>query len=144
MHDYLGVELDYSQKSKLYVSMKKYLKKVFTAFPEKNTSAAATPASDHLFEVRDESEQKLLAEERARAFHHLVAQLLFLSGGAHPDIKTPVTFLTTRVKAPGEDDWGMLRLCLKYLWGTQHLKLCLTVDNLHTLRWWVDASYGVH
>ena len=24
------------------------------------------------------------------------------------------------------------------------MKLCLTVDNLHTLTWWVDASYAVH
>ena len=144
VHDYLGMDLDYSQKGKLYVSMIKYLKKVFAAFPEKITSAAATPASDHLFTVRDESELKLLPEEQARAFHHSVAQLLFLSGRARPDIKTPVAFLTTRVKAPDEDDWGKLKRCLKYLWGTRHLKLCLTVDNLHTLRWWVDASYGVH
>ena len=48
VHDYLGMDLDYSQKNKLYVSMIKYLKKVFTVFPEKITTAAATPASDHL------------------------------------------------------------------------------------------------
>ena len=32
------------------VSMIKYLKKIFVAFPEKITSIAATIASDHLFE----------------------------------------------------------------------------------------------
>jgi len=63
VHDYLGMDFDYIQKGKLYVSMIKYLKKVFTAFPEKITTVAATPASDHLFELRDESEQKLLPEE---------------------------------------------------------------------------------
>ena len=55
VHDYLGMDLSYSQKGKLYVSMIKYLKKVFTASPAKITTAAANPASDHLFEVRDES-----------------------------------------------------------------------------------------
>ena len=25
-----------------------------------------------------------------------------------------------------------------------HMKLCLSVDNLQTLTWWVDASYFVH
>ncbi len=25
-----------------------------------------------------------------------------------------------------------------------HMKLTLVVDNLHTLRWWVDASYRAH
>ena len=33
---------------------------------------------------------------------------------------------------------------LNYLYGTLHMKLCLSVDNLHTLTWWVDASYTVH
>jgi hypothetical protein len=144
VHDYLGMDLDFSSPGKLRVSMIKYLAKIFKAFPEKIRAAAATPAADHLFEVRDESERKLLPEEQARAFHHSVAQLLFLSGRARPDIKTAVSFLTTRVKAPDEDDWGKLKRVLKYLWGTRHMKLTLTVDNLHTLRWWVDASYGVH
>ena len=25
-----------------------------------------------------------------------------------------------------------------------HMKLCLSVDNLQTLTWWVDDSYAVH
>ena len=25
-----------------------------------------------------------------------------------------------------------------------YMKLTLVIDNLHTLRWWVDASYGAH
>ena len=75
--------------------------------------------SNHLFEVRDESEQKLLPEEQARAFHHSVAQLLFLRGRARPDIKTAVVFLSTRVKAPDEDNWGKLKRVLNYLWGTR-------------------------
>ena len=25
-----------------------------------------------------------------------------------------------------------------------YMKLTLVVNNLHTLRWWVDASYGTH
>jgi len=86
----------------------------------------------------------VIPEEQVRIFHHTVAQLLFLSGRARPDIKTAVAFLTTRVKEPDEDDWGKLKRVLKYLKGTRHMKLRLTVDNMHTLRWWVDASYGVH
>ena len=70
VHDYLGMDLDFSNKGKLYVSMIKYLRKIFTTFPGKITSTAATPAADHLFEVRDKTEQKLLPEDQARAFHH--------------------------------------------------------------------------
>ena len=28
--------------------------------------------------------------------------------------------------------------------GTMHMKLCITVDSLSTIRWYVDASYGAH
>ena len=80
VHDYLGMDLDFSTKGTVKVSMIKYRKKIFEAFPEKITSAAATPAADHLFEVRDDEERKPPPEEQARAFHHSVAQLLFLSG----------------------------------------------------------------
>ena len=87
---------------------------------------------------------KLLPEEVALDFHRTTAQLLFLSARASPDIRTAVSFLCSRTKAPDEDDWGKLKRVLKYLYGTRHMKLCLTADSLHTLTWWVDASYAVH
>ena len=70
VHDYLGMDFDFSTPGKLRVSMIKYLAKIFKAFPEKIRTAAATPAADHLFEVRDENERKLLPEEQVQAFHH--------------------------------------------------------------------------
>jgi hypothetical protein len=33
---------------------------------------------------------------------------------------------------------------LKYLNGTKHLKLTLTVENLGLLKWYVDGSHNVH
>ena len=63
---------------------------------------------------------------------------------ARPDIQTAVSFLTKHVQKPDEDDWGKLKRVLQYLKGTKYMKLTLSVDNLSTIRWWVDASYGVH
>jgi hypothetical protein len=130
------------------MSMIKHLQKVFEDFPEEIGRAASSPASDHLFQVRDPEEAeklgKLLSKERAKSFHHSVAQLLFVSTRVRRDIQTTVAFLTTRVKKPDEDDWGKLKRLLKYLKGTKHMKLTLTVDNLSIIRWWVDASYNVH
>ena len=42
------------------------------------------------------------------------------------------------------DDWGKLKQVLKYLKGTRHMKLQLTIDDLHMIRWWVDASHLTH
>ena len=63
---------------------------------------------------------------------------------ARPNLQTAVLFLTKRVKSPDEDDWGKLKPVLKYLKGTLHTKLVLPVENLNTIRWWVDTSYGTH
>ena len=37
-----------------------------------------------------------------------------------------------------------LKRVLKYLYGTKHMKLCLTADNLENITWLVDDSYAVH
>ena len=63
---------------------------------------------------------------------------------ARPDIQTAVSFLTKRVREPDEHDWGKLKHVLEYLKGTIYMKLTLSVGNLNTISWWVDASYGAH
>jgi hypothetical protein len=143
-HDYLGVDMEFTDDGLLEVSMFKYLRNVIEEFPEKITGRAATPAAGHLFDVRDEKEARPLEEERALAFHHTVAQLLFMATRARRDIQTAVAFLTTRVKAPDEDDWGKLKRVLKYLNGTKFLKLTLSVGDLGMLKWYVDGSHNVH
>eukprot|EP00957_Ditylum_brightwellii_P158588 12071421-Ditylum_brightwellii.AAC.1 len=144
VHEYLGMDLDFSTPKVLKIGMIKYIKKIHEKFPEKIKSVAVTPAAEHLFEVRDDNKDKLLPEEQALAFHCTAAQLLFLSARTRPDIQTPVSFLCTRTRAPDEDDWGKLKCVLKYLYSTRHMKLCLTVENLKNITWWVDASYAVH
>eukprot|EP00804_Cyclotella_cryptica_P007868 CCRYP_001430-RB/>CCRYP_001430-RB protein AED:0.37 eAED:0.34 QI:0/0/0/1/0.25/0/5/0/757 len=117
---------------------------VFDDFPDVIRKPASNRASDHLFQIRDPEEVELigkyLPEEQAAHFHHTVAQLLL----AGRDIQTAVSFLTTRVKKPDEDDWGKLKRVLKYLQGTMHMKLKLSVENMGMVKWWVDASYNAH
>jgi hypothetical protein len=148
MHDYLGMDMDYSEKGIVKLSMLKHLEKIFSDFPEDIGRASSSPASEHLFQVRDAEEtertRKYLSPKKAEQFHHSVAQLLFVCGKVRRDIQTAVSFLTTRVKRPDEDDWGKLKRVLKYLKGTRHMKLTLSVDDVSIIRWWVDASYNVH
>jgi hypothetical protein len=108
------------------------------------TGKVATLSADHLFTMRDRKEARVLTEERALAFHHTVAQLLFMLMRARHNIQTAVVFLTTRVKRPDEDDWGKLKRVLKSLNGTKYLKLKLRVDDLGLLKWFVDGLHSVH
>ena len=109
----------------------------------KITGRAVTLAAEHLFQIRDKKEARKLNEEQSLAFHHTVAQLLFMATRARRDIQTAVAFLTTRVKSPDKDDWGKLKRVLKYLNGTKYLKLRLTVDSMSMLKWYVDGSHNV-
>ena len=100
VHDYLGMDFNFATDGIEQISMITYTSKIITNFSEPITTSCATPASDHLFTVRDKSKAKFLPEKQAQAFHHTVAQLLFLSKRSRRDVQTAVSFLTTCVKCP--------------------------------------------
>ena len=143
-HDYLGMDLDWSVGGKVTISMIKYVYKILEDFIEVISRKAATPARANLFQVQAEELAGDLPEELAVAFHHAVAQLLFLSLRARRNIQLPTAFLTKRVKKPNRDDWGKLLRVLEYLNGTKHVNLTLEVYNLSTLNWLIGASHQVH
>ena len=126
--------------------MFKHVDAIIKDFPEEVRGKAATLAANHLFDVREEG-ARLLPPDRASAFHHSSAQMLFVGARARRDLQTTVSFLTTRVKAPDEDDWGKLKRAIKYLNGTRQLKLRLKIDGIDdivNLLWFIDASHCVH
>ena len=113
--------------------MIKYIYKILEKFVVMVKRIATTPVRDNLFQVRTEELAEHLPEELAAVFHHVVAQLLFLSQRACRDIQLPVSFMTKRVEKTDRDDWRKLLRVLKYLNGTTHMKLTLEVDNMSTL-----------
>ena len=114
VHDYyLGMNLDFTDKGKVKISMVPFLKKVIEDFPEVITGSAATPAAAHLFDVWDDTDRKILEEDRACAFHPAMAQLLFATIRYRRYVQTTVVFLCTRVRELDKDDWGKLKQLLK-------------------------------
>lgn len=143
-HEYLGMTLDYSSPGKVKVGMADFTMAMIEDFPDDLGQFVETPASDSLFTVRPDGKRVLLGEERASIFHRFVAKLLFLACRARRDIRVPVAFLSTRVKAPDQDDWGKLRRVLKYLKRNPSLPLTLEIEDMSAITWWVDASHAVH
>jgi hypothetical protein len=121
-----------------------YLKDVIEGFPGMIAEKAATPGGDRLFNIQDKKEARQLEEERVIAFHHTMAQLLFMAITAPGNMQTVVAFLTTRVKAPDEDDCGKLKHVLQYLNRTRYLKLTVSMGNLGILKWYVDGYHNIH
>ena len=55
-----------------------------------------------------------------------------------------MSFLTTRVKKPDEEDWGKLKRALKYLNITRRLKLTLKIESMGVIKWFIDGSHHTH
>ena len=53
-------------------------------------------------------------------------------------------FLTTRVRDPNEGDWIKLAHLMKHVRGAMDLPLILRADGSGLLKWYIDASHGVH
>jgi hypothetical protein len=102
---------------------------------------APTPATTNLCHVCDSPR---LDKHRADIFHTFVAKGLFACKRARPDIHTTIAFLCTRVQEPTENDWDKLLRLMEYLNGSTDEVLFLAADDLHVIKWYVDASFAVH
>ena len=145
VHEYLGMTLDYSVKGQCKISMPQYIEetlKVFEAAEPNQTGTKSSAAPKDLFEV-DENCPKL-DKVKSELFHSLVAKVLFATKRARPDTGTAISFLTTRVREPDEQDWKKLVHLMKYLRGTKDMPLILGANGSGILKWYVDGSYTVH
>ena len=132
--DYLGMVIDYSVPREVIFDMQDYVTKMIADFEAVagEIKTAKTPAADHLFQVREEA--TALGEKESLLFHNMTAKALYLCKRSRPDIQTAVSFLTTRVKDPDQDDWKKLVRLLRYLKGSKTLVLTLSDDG-KGLKW---------
>ena len=92
VQEYLGMTLDFSEKSRVVVKMHNYVKNMLNDAPASMDRKAATPATAHLFKVNTEN-PKLLGKDKKELFVHLVMQGLYLSQHGRPDIRMAISFL---------------------------------------------------
>jgi hypothetical protein len=126
------------------INMEKYILECIEDFEEEaeeeRLELVSTPATNFLFEkilvlscLKEELDCFIL---RLRSF--------FVAKRARPSILLMISFLTTRVKCPDQDDWKKLMSLLGYLKRTAGLYLTLLCTNLNDLTWFIDGSYAFH
>ena len=143
-HEYLGMKLDFAHHGVVMMTMVDYIKLILQDIPEDmRKGTAATPAGNHLFKVNETNPEKL-SSKQAEIFVHIIMQLLYLSQRARPDICTTVSFLCSRFNRPDKEDYKKLCQVIMYLCGMLDLPLKLSGDGRGIIRWWIDASFGVH
>jgi histone deacetylase 1/2 len=139
-HSFLGQTWDFGKRGKVRVSMHGYIADLLFAYDVNET--AVTPATAELFVIDMTSGR--LSVERSEQFHGRVMKLLYLAMRVRPDTLCAVSFLTTRVKEPLEQDWRKLDRVLKYLCGTQDLGIVIEASSTVQVLAYVDASFGIH
>ena len=109
--------MDFSTKGEVHITMPKHLEnsvetfenaqakysKGFIEVKRKRSKLQLTAAPKDLFVVNEECEK--LPKKQQEAFHKVVAKSIYLWKHGRPDIGTPVSFLTKRVREPDLDDW---------------------------------------
>ena len=141
-HDYLAMNLDYSDKGKLKIDMQYYIDNMDEEFPYEIKPVTTAPWNEKLFKVVESAEP--LNEEKKAIFHTYVMKAMFLCKRARPDVEPAVSFLSTRTTKSDETDWGKLVRTLGFLKGTRDEILTLEADDTHILTWYVDAAFAVH
>ena len=134
--------IDYSSPGKVIFLMIDYIRKMLDNIPEDTKGESATPAAHHLFDIAEDTTK--LSHADADLFHHFVAQLLYLSKRACPDIQLAVSFLCTRVRVTDIDDYKNLARVMKYIQVTSGLPMIFSIDKSGNIKWYVDAEFVVH
>ena len=144
LHNYLGVLFNFRTKGKVCIDMRKYMRKMVVDFKKKYVlnDRATSPGANDLFAYNPDSPK--LDKEMREDFHTFAARGLFAAKRGRPDTGTSVSVLTTRVRAPSVDDWGKLVRYMQYVKRTMDEVLTLSADDLHVIKWFVDASFAVH
>ena len=139
--NYLGMSIDMHVPDRAIITMTGYCDEVARTSGVRGT--ARSPATDCLFDLRDES--PTVAESIRVWFHKMVAMILHLAKRTKPECLAAVSFLASRVTKCTLDDVEKLQRLVRYIRGTRDSGVVLMPGALGlTVRLYVDASYGVH
>ena len=99
--------------------------------PEEMKGESATPAAHHLFDIAEDAMK--LSQANADLLHHFVAQLLYLSNRASPDIHMAVSLLCTRVRGPDTYNYKNMVRAMNYILKTIGLQMIFQSTSQETL-----------
>ena len=137
---YLGMQIKWGQSPNHEISVDTcyYLETVLQEYEVSGT--ATSPAGNNMFNV---VENGFLSDSERRNFHTIVAKLLYIANRTRPDIMLAISYLTTRVRNPTQDDFVKLNRVLKYLNGSRdHVMYFRGAEDM--IECYVDAAFAQH
>lgn len=139
-HVYLSMLVRFKAYQKFKVTMGNEIDELLDDDLTYSAGIAFIPAKRHLFYTSESAAR--LDETRAREFHHIIPNAIFLAKRARTYIQLNIPFLGMRVRESDEHDWQKLSRLLQYLRRGNDLALRLDADDSHVVKWWSEATFA--
>ena len=109
VHEYLEMTLDYTVRGQARITMLSYNEEIIAAFNREYSKGKGKKSSDapnNIFVINEDC--KKLDQEKVVEFQNLASNTLYATKREIPYTCKAIAFMTTRLRAPDEDDWDKL------------------------------------
>ena len=133
MHDYLGMNMDFSKEGKVIIIMNNHVADILEDTRSDMSGEDARLATEQLFMVSDNT--NLLIKGYRQYLHTMIAKIPFLYNRARLDLQEAAASMKKRFKAQEKDDYKELGRAMKYLREKPKPALTQEADNTHVVKW---------
>lgn len=120
---YLGIELERDEKGHFSISQRAYINKIIEHSGMSGAKVSKFPLDVGYY--KQQSEELPSNDE----YRRLIGMLLYLTTNTRPDIAAAVGILSKKVMTPRANDMNEVKRVIRYLKGTENLKLKLSSDG---------------
>ena len=111
---------------------------------QRNRKWTASPIPQRLTICLQSDNMGKLTVMQADLFRTLVEKILFVRCRSRPNLQITLALLTLRVQNIDGNDHNKLARTINYIRATRGMELTLEEESMDTIRWWIDAEYGMH
>lgn len=134
---YLGIDIERDSEGRFMISQPSYIAKIVQEAGLDDAKKSKFPLDTGYVK----QEGKLL--ESNEEYRKLIGMLLYLTTHSRPDIAASVSILSKKVETPRDNDLNEVKRVIRYLIGTQDLKLVLNEpDGEEVLHAYSDANWA--
>ena len=136
---YLGIDVERDNNGNFTINQRKYIQQIIDGAGLGDAKVSSTPMDTGYYKL-DHSD---LCESNEQ-YRQIIGQLMYISINTRPDISACVSILARKVGNPSKADMNEVKRVLRYLKGTNDLKLRLSdTQKQESLVGFVDADWAM-
>jgi hypothetical protein len=140
----LGIKITRDRNSKLlYLDQENYLDKIFKRFNMLECNPVSTPVSKGTVLTKEmcPTQEEEVNYMKNVPYAQAVGSLMYAMTSTRPDICHAVGLVSRYQSNPGKEHWQAVKRIIRYLKGTQGMKLCFGISDLDLICY-SDADFA--